>query len=122
MYKLSIELNNLKFYSTHGVFSQENVVGNEFIVHFKGEIIPEVRNLSDDKLEGTVSYADVYDVIGKEMSVQSSLIENVAYRILDTIRKKWPQFIYLLVKVEKSVPPIKSIQGESAVVLEWISD
>lgn len=121
MEKLSISIEDVRFYANHGVFEQEQVVGNEFSVSVSIEM-PVIKTIENDDLADTISYADIYDVVSFEMKQTSKLIENVAYRILNSIRKKWNEVDKISVKVEKLSPPIMSFEGKALVSLTYEKD
>ena len=121
MEKLSISIEDVRFYANHGVFEQEQVVGNEFSVSVSIEM-PVIKTIENDDLADTISYADIYDVVSFEMKQTSKLIENVAYRILNNIRKKWNEVDKISVKVENLSPPIMSFEGKASVVLTYEKD
>lgn len=121
MEKLSISIEDVRFYANHGVFEQEQVVGNEFSVSVSIEM-PVIKTIENDDLADTISYADIYDVVSFEMKQTSKLIENVAYRILNNIRKKWNEVDKISVKVEKLSPPIMSFEGKASVSLIYEKD
>lgn len=121
MEKLSISIEDVRFYAKHGVFEQEQVVGNEFSVSISVEL-PLIEAVESDELSDTISYADVYDVVSSEMMKTSKLIENVAYRILNGIRNRWNNVDKISVKIEKLSPPIISFEGKASVTLEYKKD
>ena len=43
-----------------------------------------------DDLDGTVNYADLYATVEAEMAQPSLLLENVAYRITQAVKKNFP--------------------------------
>lgn len=76
----AITLHKMKFFAYHGVGEQERVVGNHFEVTLK-VYCPMEKAMTDDDLDGTVNYADLYATVEAEMAKPSLLLENVAYRI-----------------------------------------
>ena len=61
-----ILLKDLKFYAHHGVDPQETTVGAHFTVNLK--IKTDFTNaMQTDALEGTISYADIYNAVKEEM-------------------------------------------------------
>ena len=103
--KSYILLENLVFYAHHGVFHQETTVGNVYILNLKIRLDLEAASLSD-KLEDTISYADVYEIVKKEMLIPSRLLEHVAGRIVRRLKQQYPQIEKLEVKLSKRNPPI----------------
>jgi dihydroneopterin aldolase len=114
--KSYILLENVVFYAYHGVLPQETKVGNEYIVNLRIGI-----NLSkaaySDRLEDTVSYADIYADMKKEMEIPSRLLENVAYRIIRRLKEKYKSIESIEIKLAKRNPPMGAKLDCAAVVL-----
>lgn len=103
--KSYILLENIEFYSNHGVLEQEKLVGNIFIINLKIGVDTSLAAKTDDILH-TVNYAEVYGIIEHEMSIPSKLIEHVAGRIINKLRHKFPQIEDIELKLSKRNPPI----------------
>ena len=59
-----------------------------------------------DNLNNTIDYQQVYQVIAKEMEQSSSLLENVAYRILTSLQSNFPMIKNVRVSIKKMNPPL----------------
>lgn len=123
MNTITISLKDLKFYAFHGVMAQEAMVGNEFVVDVNirieaGRLEAMVKEGEED-LNRTISYADIFDIIKKEMDVRSQLLETVAIRIADILQKTFPQIIEGKIRITKVTPPISGINGSAAVTYSW---
>ena len=68
-----IHLQGVKLYAYHGVDPQETAVGAYFIIDLKLKT-DFSRASQTDALSGTVSYADIYQVLKDEMQVASQLL------------------------------------------------
>jgi len=79
-----ISVNNAWFYSYHGCLNEETVVGGEYLVNASVELDTSKAE-SNDSLENTVDYVDVYNAIKKEMDTPSKLLEVVMERIISSI-------------------------------------
>ena len=55
-----IFLENVRFYSYHGVAPQETAIGNEFIINLRLKT-DFGKATETDEVEDTVSYADIHD-------------------------------------------------------------
>ena len=88
---LEIRLNDLHFYAHHGVLPQERVVGGRFTLQILLVLAPSLTALEHDDLEGTVSYADVYEFAKEVMAQPSQLLEHVAARLLQQLFRHFPQ-------------------------------
>jgi dihydroneopterin aldolase len=102
---VKIELIELEFYAYHGVYSEEQKKGNNFIVNLsvEGDFDGAVHH---DDLSATVDYEKLYAVIADEMQVPSKLLEHVAGRILDRIVKGHREIQAINIGIEKLSPPI----------------
>lgn len=100
----TIHLDNIRFYSFHGVMPQEKKVGNNFsvTVRLEADLLAATES---DNLNNTISYADVYEVIEREMKQPSELIEHAAGRIFRAIKNQFPTVIKLEVRLYKYNPP-----------------
>ena len=103
--KNRVELINLEFYSYHGCFTEEKVIGNHFRVSFSAETDVETPGKSD-KLEDALNYQELYNMIKGEMAVPSNLLENVAYRILNRAGELFPKIDRAEVVISKINPPL----------------
>lgn len=84
-----IRLDGLKFYARHGVFPQETRVGAEFTVDLC--LRTDFSQAAEaDALEGTVSYAEVFERVKAEMEIPSRLLEHVVYRIARRLLDDFP--------------------------------
>lgn len=75
---LEIALRNLHFYAHHGVLPQEREVGAHFTLNLWLTVEHAEPAIEEDRLEGTISYADVYELAKEEMGRPSQLLEQVA--------------------------------------------
>lgn len=101
----TIALENMEFFAYHGHFAEEQLIGTRFLVNFQFESDTEEAEISDD-LHKTINYQSVYQLIKKEMEIQSKLLENVALRILTTVCEAYPSIRWAKVKVSKMNPPV----------------
>lgn len=95
----------MRFHAYHGVYAQEKKTGNEFRVDLKLEVDVSKACLSDS-LEDTVNYSAVYDIVRHEIEIPSKLIEHVAYRIIEQIKKHFPEIETVEIRLAKMSPPV----------------
>ena len=102
---VKVELIGLEFFAYHGVYSEEQKKGNDFIVSLsvEGDFDGAVQH---DDLDATVDYEKLYAVIADEMQTPSKLLEHVAGRILNRIIKGHPEIKAIDIGIEKLSPPI----------------
>jgi len=113
-----IELNTLRFRGLHGMTTEEQLVGCEFVVNIKLTISSNEQSFLKDNLKNTVNYADVYLCIRQAFLITSHTIENIATRILDSILKQFPLVIEAEIKLEKLNPPISADCHSAAIILK----
>ncbi len=105
----------MKFHAYHGCLDFEKRDGNTFLVNLILELNTEKAEISD-KLEDTLNYQEVYDVVKHEMEIPSNLIEHAARRIFDALTENFPQILHLNLRLSKLNPPlggdVKSVSVE----------
>lgn len=100
-----IELENMEFKAFHGCYDLEKKVGNLFRVDVAIEA--EIGDAAaKDSIGETVNYLTVFELVREQMAVTSDIIENVAERIIDAIRARFPQVLRVTAKVSKLAPPL----------------
>ncbi|MFG3614313.1 dihydroneopterin aldolase [Rummeliibacillus sp. G93] len=111
-----IHIRDMEFYGYHGVLKEETVLGQRFRVTVA--LATDLKNAGQtDKLDNTVSYADVYTLCEKIVEGKPyKLIEAVAEEIANVILKTYKEEVKgIRVEVIKPDPPIKGHYKEVAV-------
>lgn len=108
-----IRLKDLRFHARHGVLPQERDTGGEFIVNVELALAPTDGVFACDRLDRTVNYATVYDLVKREMLTPSQLIEHVCRRIAKAVLDTLPMAETVRVSVCKGTPPITSFTGSA---------
>lgn len=101
----TILLPEMQFYARHGVLPQEREVGADFFVtlEIKSDF---TRATETDNLEDTVSYAEIYNEVAKEMAIPSQLLEHVAGRIARRLYEVFPSISAVRIELYKQNPPM----------------
>ncbi|MCH4890572.1 dihydroneopterin aldolase [Acidaminobacter sp. JC074] len=107
--KDKILMNHMGFFGYHGVFDEENRLGQKFFIDAELELDTKPAGLSDD-MNLSVSYGDVYEVIkaiceGKPYNLLEALAENIASKVLDS----FPLIEGIKVRVKKPEAPVPGI-------------
>lgn len=111
-----ILLENVRLYAYHGVGEQERIVGNHYLINLKIKI--NVTNaVRSDSLEDTISYADVFEIVKREMTIPSKLLEHVAGRIISALRKAYPDIESIELKLSKNNPPMGADMDYASVLV-----
>lgn len=100
-----IVIDALRIYAHHGVLPQERTVGGWFVLNLQLGV-DFSRALETDCLGGTVSYADVYEVIKSEMAIPSNLLEHVGGRIVRALFQAFPTVSHIHLELLKENPPM----------------
>lgn len=115
MGKITVEGIQLRAY--HGCMQEEAVVGGNYIVNVVIETDFTEAAKTDD-LSKTIDYVDVYNIVKTEMAIRSKLIEHVAQRIVDSMKKNISRVFSVEVTVIKLNPPIKGYVEKTSVTVK----
>ncbi|MAJ51334.1 MAG: dihydroneopterin aldolase [Flammeovirgaceae bacterium] len=111
-----VSLEGMEFFANHGYYEEERKVGNKYSVDVKLELNVDFAG-REDKLEGTVDYQLVYELISKVMSKEAALLEYLANQIVKLLKSKFPEVKKIWVKVAKYNPPIQGLCHRAVVEL-----
>lgn len=100
-----IILEDMDFYAYHGCFAEEHIIGGRFLVNIEIDADTLLAENTDD-ISKTINYQEVYLLIKKEMEIKSKLLEHVASRIANAIKKQFPDILKIFVAVSKMNPPL----------------
>ena len=101
-----LSLRELSFYAYHGCLPFEKEEGGWYQVDIDCFLDVSLAAQSDN-LEDGVNYGEIYSLIKQEMDIPSNLIENVAWRILHSIKSKFSTIKKCSVTVTKLNPPFE---------------
>ena len=110
-----LRLNGMRFYAYHGVFEQERKEGQPYEVDVELQLDLK-KCCESDCLDDGLDYGAVYQTVAREMAVPSDLIEHVAQRICDSIRREYLTVSQVRVRLRKPHPPIASASIANAEV------
>lgn len=116
-----IFLDKVRLYAFHGVAEQERQVGGWFTVSVSVEY-DYGKAMATDSVDDTVSYADLLEVVKREMAQPSRLLEHVAGRIAQAIVDVFPAVETVWISVTKENPPMGANCEGAGVELEVRSD
>jgi dihydroneopterin aldolase len=102
-----IILSRMAFYGYHGVFPEENKLGQQFFVDVELSLSLIEAGRSDE-LEHTINYAEVYYTVQGVVEGKSfRLIEALAEKIASTLLQTYTCINEIKVRVTKPHPPFK---------------
>ena len=123
--KLEIEsyifINDLRLYAFHGVLPQERRVGGEYSVTLRVHY-NITRAMDTDNVADTLNYAELCQLVKREMAVPSRLLEHVAGRIAHAVFCSFPQATALDLWLTKLNPPMGADCAGAGVELHLIND
>jgi dihydroneopterin aldolase len=108
----TIHLNNLRFFSFHGLYEEERILGNEYEVNAEVTIAAKEHVTA---INQTVDYVKIYDIIKQRMAIPAPLLETVAQDLAQLIYDTDKRIISILVNIKKVYPPIASFSGNISV-------
>ncbi|MGA4722381.1 dihydroneopterin aldolase [Fictibacillus nanhaiensis] len=99
-------VNGMRFYGYHGVFNEEQKLGQRFNVDVVLSMDLSQAGLSDE-LDNTVNYGEVYGAVKEIVEGEPvKLLETLAEAISTSILGKFTLVDEVMVKVIKPDPPI----------------
>lgn len=116
-----IYLNEVRFHAFHGVMPQERTVGSDFLVSVRIGY-DYAKAMQTDKVDDTLNYAEVYQLVKQEMERPSSLLEHVAGRIADTLVRRFPMVKSIDLSLTKLNPPMGADCKGAGVELHVINE
>ena len=112
-----ISIEGMEFFAYHGCFKEEAIIGTKFRIDLFLRTDTRKAEASDE-LKDTVNYQKVYGYVKEEMQTRSKLLEHVGRRILNRIRKEFPEVNHARIKIRKLNPPLGGKMDFVAVELE----
>jgi dihydroneopterin aldolase len=110
---VTINLTNLLFHAYHGVHDEEKVLGGSFEVNIFIKYQP--LSLPINRLEDTINYVTVYELLKARMHQPTELLETVATEVAAQILAQFSIAHEVNISITKLHPPITSIQGSVGV-------
>lgn len=101
-----IKFEGMTFYAYHGVYPEENQLGQTFMVDVELSLDLKRAGMTDD-LEHTVNYGELYELVETIMKGRTvRLLETIGEQIASKTLDKWDRVQEVLVRVIKPSPPI----------------
>ena len=114
-------LEGMEFFGYHGVYPEEQVLGNRFTVNLELQTNFKVA-MENDLLEGTIDYAQLYNLVKTRMDQQVKLLEHLGYGIVQDIRTAYPEVNQIRITLKKQQPAIGGLVDFSGVTLSYPED
>ena len=116
-----ITLQDVHFYAFHGVMPQEKRVGGDFLLNLRVGYSLSAA-MESDRLEDTISYAALFELVASEMRIPSKLLEHVAGRIAHAIISAYPEVCSIDLDIVKQNPPMGADCAGASVEIHLIND
>lgn len=114
-------IDEMRLHAYHGVLEQERTVGNDYIISARIGY-PFARAMETDDVADTLNYAEVSEIITREMQKPSALLEHVAGRIINALTSSYSEINSINIKVTKIAPPMSIDCHGAGVEIEWEKD
>lgn len=117
-----IYMQNCAFFARHGVYEQEEFLGQRFYVDARLQVDPGDA-LANDDIDGTVNYGEAFAEIEKIITGKRRyLIESLAYEIAVAICKRFPQVRRAVITVRKPNAPVPGVLDHVEVTVTYEPD
>lgn len=105
--KTVLFIDNLEVFANHGLFEEENKLGQKFIFDIECELNYKKAMFSDEMTD-SISYADIAEVVVMTATTNTfNLLERLAGEILKNIFTEFSQIENINLKINKPGAPIK---------------
>ena len=105
---LTIHLHQLQFFAHHGLYKEEKKMGNNFEMDV--DITADVPE-TITKLEHTIDYVKVHEIIDSRMKEPTRLLETLAQDIVEKIYQADKRIRSVSITIKKLSAPIKNFKG-----------
>ncbi|MBO9588163.1 dihydroneopterin aldolase [Devosia sp.] len=115
-----IILRDLGFYGFHGLFAEEERLGQRFFIDLECGVDLSAPG-ETDAIGHTVSYADIYDVVKATFETKrTKLIEALGQNIISALFERFGDINWIIIRIRKPEAPIAMVRGEAAIELHRV--
>lgn len=112
-----IILRDLGFYGFHGLYPEEERLGQRFFIDLECGVDLTAPG-ETDAIGHTVSYADIYDVVKASFEGRrTKLIEALGQNIVMALFERFEDINWIVIRIRKPEAPIAMVRGEAAIEL-----
>ncbi len=109
-----VRLEDVRLFGYHGLFPEERVLGNWFILNLA--ISKQITQAFEDDINRTVDYGQLYMVCLEIMREPVDLLETLCERIATRCKELHPDYVEMEIRIGKEHPPMGMLGGRSCVV------
>jgi dihydroneopterin aldolase len=107
-----ISLDKIRMFGFHGLHAEERSAGAEYGISMEIFFIADQKIL---KLDDTVDYVSVHEIIRDEMNNPRPLLETVGMEIANRVKDVYPNVSEINITISKINPPLANFRGELGV-------
>ena len=112
---MRISLNDVHFFGYHGIYEEEKILGNTFIVNLHVDFIPAKNSVTN--ITETIDYVTLFELVKARMAKPTPLLETIVTELAETILKDFTLVHTVFVKITKSQVAINSLEGNMSVAI-----
>jgi dihydroneopterin aldolase len=113
---LSIHLYDVLFYAYHGLYEEEKLKGNQFIINLSVKYHPVVSPVTS--IHQTIDYTALYQLVLQRMNITTPLLETIVMDIAAQILDRFAMAEEVNISIKKLHPPISNFEGHVGVSYE----
>jgi len=111
-----IHLDTIHLYAYHGCLHEEALIGSDYTVDVSMETDFTEAALHDE-LGKTIDYCLVFTIVKEEMAIRANLLESVAIRMVNRLKKELINLRKVTISLTKLNPPMNgNVKGVSIIV------
>jgi dihydroneopterin aldolase len=113
---IQIILEQLQFYSYHGLYPEERILGSNYMVDIHLLYQPDREIIQ--ALDQTIDYSIIYELISQRMKVPTELLETIATEFCHQLMEKFASIQTIHFTIKKLNPPIAKFTGNVGISLQ----
>jgi dihydroneopterin aldolase len=114
---ITIHLEQLRFFAFHGLYEEEQLLGNEFLVDIHLQCQPHQKTIHS--IDETVDYTLVYEMIANRMKQPTALLESIATEFCNQVMEHFTIVDTIQISIKKLNPPISKFTGTVGVTYQF---
>ena len=112
---VTVELHDVRIFAYHGVYEEEQNVGNNFQVFLS--VTYNDEDVSFDSIISTINYEELFRIEQHRMTIKTPLLEKVCDGIIRHIKHQYPFISEVKLSVYKLQAPIEKLDGKVGVTM-----
>ena len=112
---MRISLNDVHFFGYHGMYEEEKILGNTFIVNLYVDVLPAQAVIKS--IAETIDYVTLFELVKLRMAIPTPLLETIVSELAETILQNYITVSEVFIKITKLQVAIKSLEGNMSVAI-----